>query len=60
MHERPLLSETMWWPHERPLRWEALRMRRKGVMGEPLLEQALRLTWWAWRGALQRMMCVVV
>ena len=27
--------ETLWRLHERPLRWEALRMRRKGVVAEP-------------------------
>jgi hypothetical protein len=45
MHERLLLSEMLWRPHERPLQWEALRMRRKGVLAEPPSERALRLTW---------------
>jgi hypothetical protein len=47
----------------RPLRREALQMRRKGVIAEPPLERALRLTWRAWcgvHGALLKMMCVVV
>jgi hypothetical protein len=25
-----VLAEMLWRPHERPLRWEALRMQRKG------------------------------
>jgi hypothetical protein len=40
-----LLLEIMWRPHEWPLRWEALRMRRKGVLAEPPSERPLRLTW---------------
>jgi hypothetical protein len=60
MHERPLLLEMLWRPHERPLRWEALRIRRKGVLVELPSERALRLTWRAWRGALAKMLCVMV
>jgi ribonuclease HI len=43
-----------------PLRWEPLRMRRKGVLVEPPSERALRLTWRAWREALPKMFCVMV
>ena len=60
LHERPLMSKMLWRPHERPLRWEALLMRRKGVLAEPPSERALRLTWLAWRGALPKMICVIV
>jgi hypothetical protein len=35
-------------------------MRRKGVILELSSERALRLIWRAWRGALQKMMCVMV
>ncbi len=60
LHERPLLLEMLWRPHERPLRWEALLMRRRGVLAEPPSKRALRLTWRAWRGALPKMLCVMV
>ena len=47
--------------HERPLRWEALRMWREGVMAQPPSEQALRLTWraWCWRGVGRYRKCYV-
>jgi hypothetical protein len=32
----------------------------KGVAAEPPSKQALRLTWWAWRGALLKMLCVMM
>jgi hypothetical protein len=35
-------------------------MWRKGVLVEPPSERALRLTWRAWRGALAKMLCVMV
>jgi hypothetical protein len=50
----------LWRPHERPLQWEALLMRRKGVLAEPPSERALQLTWRAWRGALPKMLSVMV
>jgi hypothetical protein len=60
LQEQPLLAEILWRPDERPLRWEALRMRRKGVVAEPPSERALRSTWWAWRGVLTKMLFVMV
>jgi hypothetical protein len=50
----------LWRLHERPLRWETLRMRRKGVMVELPSKRTLRLTWRAWCGALTKMLCVMV
>jgi hypothetical protein len=32
----------------------------QGVSAEPPSERALRLTWRAWRGALPKMLCVMV
>ena len=52
MHERPLLSEMPRWLHEWPVRWEALGMRRKGVLVELPSKRALWLMWRAWRGGV--------
>jgi hypothetical protein len=60
LHEWSLLSEMLWWPYEWPLRWEVMWLWRKGVLAEPPSERALRLTWWAWRGALLKILCVMV
>ena len=60
MHERPLLSEMPRWLHEWPVRWEALGMRRKGVLVELPSKRALWLMWWAWREALPKILCVRV
>jgi hypothetical protein len=35
-------------------------LMRKGVLVEPPSERALRLTWRAWRGALPKVLCVMV
>ena len=59
LHERPLLLEMLWRPTSGH-HWEALRMWRKRVVAEPPSERALRLTWRAWRGALPKMLCVMV
>jgi hypothetical protein len=53
-------TEMLRWPHDRTLRWGALWMRWKGLLAERPSERTLRLTWWAWRETLPKVMFVMV